>query len=110
MGEVLEPAGFLYEPESLQYTVTKKYTPDFVYGDLLVEAKGWFRPGDRQKYKAIAASLLFQELVFLLQTPNKKVQKGAKLTMAGWCDKEEIKWFSNPDDLIMYARIGGYDE
>jgi hypothetical protein len=104
MGAVLEPAGFSYEPHALTYTVTKRYTPDFVLGDTLVEAKGWFRPGDRQKYKAVVKTLLFQELVFLLQYPNKKVQKGAKLTMAGWCNKEGIRWFEDPEAVVTYAK------
>jgi len=111
VAKLLEPEGFMYETTRHQYTIDHKYTPDFVLGDVLVECKGWFRPGDRQKYKAVKQGLLldlFQdwELVFLLQSPNKKVQKGAQLTMAGWCDKEGIKWFSmdNIEDLIAYAR------
>jgi len=103
LGSVLEPAGFLYEPFKTEYVIPHKYTPDFVHGDILVEAKGWFRPGDRQKYKAIRDSLGSQELVFVLQYPLKRVQKGAKLTMGGWCDKEDIVWFATPEELIDYA-------
>jgi hypothetical protein len=31
--------------------------------------------------------------VFVLMKPEKKVRKGAKLTMAQWCDKEGILWY-----------------
>lgn len=104
MAAVLEPANFQYEPWSMKYEITHRYTPDFVYDDVMVEAKGWFRPGDRQKYKAIRDALEPpEELVFLLQSPHKKVQKGAKLTMSGWCEKENIKWFSRPEEVIKYA-------
>jgi hypothetical protein len=106
-GQVLLPAGFSYEPHSVPYIIHHKYTPDFVCGDLLVEAKGWFRPGDRQKYKAIRDSLEApSELVFLLMRPNKKVSKGAQLTMGGWCTKEDIKWF----DLTTLEELAEYGQ
>ena len=109
MAEVLEREGFSYEPYSLRYTIDHQYTPDFVLGNLLVEAKGWFRPGDRQKYRAIRDSLRYNyELVFLLQSPLKKVSKGAQLTMSGWCEKEDLEWFSDPSELSDYAHSGDY--
>ena len=74
-----------------------------------MEAKGWFRPGDRQKYKAIRDSLGEDfELVFLLQYPEKKVSKGAQLTMAGWCNKEKLQWFADPQLLSDYVHSGDY--
>ena len=116
MGAVLEPAGFDYEPGSYPYMVYHKYTPDWtvmVRGDyqILVEGKGWFRAGDRQKYKAIRDSLLRidgreepnKELVFLLMHPTKKCQKGGQITMAQWCDKEDIKWFDTAEGVVNYA-------
>jgi hypothetical protein len=112
-GDLLEPEGFLYEPYKVDYVVHHKYTPDFVYqvNDLeaiVVEAKGFFRPGDTQKYKAIRTALEdmhggCHELVFLLQSPMKQVRKGAILTMSQWCTKEGIRWFHHPWELIEYA-------
>ena len=108
-GDVLEPQGFVYERHAVQYTVAHNYTPDFVYTidggyQILVEVKGWFRPGDRQKYKAIRDALDdSQELVFLLQNPRKIIQKGGRLTMSGWCDKEGLKWFSTPEEVVQYV-------
>jgi len=103
--DVLEPAGFLYEHCPFEYVVERRYTPDFQYGDVLVECKGWFRQGDRQKYKSIRDCLPDNyELVFLLMSPGKIIQRGGRLTMGGWCDKEGLKWFSNPQEVIDYVR------
>jgi len=106
VGEVLEPRGFEYEPFSVTYNMPGKYTPDFVLGDTLVECKGYFRPGDQKKYLAVKNGLVgSQELVFLLQYPSKRVRKGAKLTMSGWCDKNNIRWFATPQEVIDYADV-----
>jgi hypothetical protein len=112
-GAILEPAGFTYETDSIKYDVPHKYTPDFCiklddYCHIWVESKGWFRPGDRLKYKTIANAIRYRdsrhiEFCFLLQAPNKKVQKGAKLTMSGWCDKHDIRWFGTAEELVEWA-------
>jgi hypothetical protein len=85
-----------YEKVKVPYTVHRTYNVDFAKGDIYIEAKGFFRPGDTQKYKAIGDALkgTGKELVFLLQSPNKKVRKGAKMTMADWCEKEGFRWFT----------------
>lgn len=102
-----------YEPFSVDYVTHRKYTPDFVYrypdGQILVEVKGYFRPGDTQKYKAIRDQLaedsMFdtKELVFFLSSPFKKVRKGGMINMSQWCDKEGFKWFVDGQDLKEYA-------
>ena len=83
-----------YEPYQIPYVTKRNYTPDFTKGNILVEAKGYFRVGDTQKYKAIRDSLFSQELVFVLTNANKKVRKGSKITMGEWCEKEGFKWFT----------------
>jgi hypothetical protein len=110
IGEVLEGAGFVYEPFKVPYPMLSSYTPDWALGDICVEAKGYFRAGDTKKYKAIHEALRAggKELVFILQTPLKKVRKGSAITMAGWCNKHEIRWFLEPNDLLMYA-LESYD-
>jgi hypothetical protein len=96
----LQPFGFSYEPFQVPYEIPRKYTPDFVYEDnrgrcYLIECKGYFRAGDTQKYKAISKSLPWtRELIFVLMKPNQKVSKSTKLTMAEWCDKHEILWYT----------------
>lgn len=117
LGDFLCPAGALYEPFKIPYWTPGNYTPDFVfehdgYYQILVEAKGWFRPGDTKKYKAIREACVedgSMELVFILQYPHKKVRKGSKLTMAQWCEKEKIKWFcrDNIHELLVYNTFQG---
>ena len=92
-----------YEPRKINYVVHKKYLPDFMglnqNGDtIMVEAKGYFRVGDTQKYKAIRDSLhVYEHLVFLLYSPTKKIRKGAKMNMGEWCEKEGLRWFTLED-------------
>lgn len=83
-----------YEQDRIRYFISKAYIPDFSKGNEHIEVKGYFRCGDIQKYKAINEEMRRQgqRFSFILQNPNKKVRKGAKLTMAGWCDKNNIPW------------------
>ena len=85
-----------YEPTAMSYYVPRQYTPDFVNGSLVVEAKGYFREGDTQKYRAINAECkdLGLTFVMVLMNPDKKVRKGATLNMSGWCEKNGIPWFT----------------
>ena len=85
-----------YEPHQIEYSVPRKYTPDFAYKNIIVEAKGYFSEGDTQKYRAIhdQTCKTGKMLVFVLMNPDKKVRKGSTLTMAGWCDKNYIPWFT----------------
>jgi hypothetical protein len=88
---------FDYEPFTVPYTISRSYRPDFVdsSGLSLVECKGYFRDGDTKKYTSIRDSLPEgQELIFVLMQPNKKIRKGAKMTMSQWCDKERILWYT----------------
>ena len=103
----LTPRGmFKFEPYTIPYTIHRNYKPDFVFGDYLIECKGYFRAGDTQKYTAIRDSLAGQELIFVLSDPNKKLRKGAKMTMGQWCDKEELQFFTlqTIDDLLKYVK------
>ncbi len=97
-----------YESTKVSYVTRRTYNPDFVLEKgpdvLLVEVKGFFRVGDTQKYKAIRDALdAYQELVFFLQSPRSKVRKGAKMSMAQWCETEGLKWFDDPLELKKYG-------
>ena len=88
-----------YESKQIPYIVNRMYIPDFIgmkgKFEILVEAKGYFRVGDIQKYKAIRDSLpKKKQLVFLLYNPDKKVRKGSKMNMAEWCEQENMKWYT----------------
>jgi hypothetical protein len=104
---------FDYEPFTVPYTIERTYRPDFVHSSsgVLVECKGYFRDGDTKKYTSVRDSLpTGQQLVFVLMQPNKKIRKGAKMTMSQWCDKEGILWYSldTLQELIDYVtNFGG---
>ena len=97
---------FVYEPFDIPYTTHRKYKPAFVHPPTgkLIECKGFFRQGDTLKYKAIR-DCSDKELIFVLSDPFKKVRKGAKITMAQWCDKEGFKYFTvqQKDELMNYV-------
>jgi hypothetical protein len=97
-----------FEPLQMEYTVPRKYTPDFVKGKIYVETKGYFREGDTQKYRAIndQCTVDGNTLVFVLMNPDKKVRRGANLSMAGWCEKNNIPWFS----METINELRSYDE
>jgi len=87
-----------YEPFTVPYIVHRKYIPDFVRGNELIEVKGYFRVGDTQKYKAVRDSLPSkQKLIFVLADHRKKIRKGAKMNMGEWCDKEGFEWYDVKD-------------
>ena len=86
---------FQFEPFDIPYIIKRKYKPDFVKDDVLIECKGFFRSGYTAKYKAIKSCTEGEyELVFILSDPSKKVRKGSKMNMGQWCDKEGIKHFT----------------
>lgn len=95
VGDVVEAKGFKYESTAVSYVVPSSYTPDFSGHGIHVEVKGYFRPGDRQKYKAINKALRAagEQLVFILYDPDKQCRKDNKITMGQWCDKSKIQWF-----------------
>lgn len=92
-----------YEPESFDYTVARRYTPDFCWNDgeereVWIEVKGFFREGDTAKYKAIRQCYPNIRLVFVFHAPFKKVRKRGKITMAEWAQKNGWEW-TTPDAL-----------
>ena len=101
VGDWIVPFGATYEKHVVFYSIPKKYTPDFTLDDyrIHVEVKGWFRSGDRQKYKAIKEAMDEQgwTFVFILQNPGKPVSKGAKSNMGDWCTNNGILWFAADD-------------
>ena len=88
-----------YETERIEYTIDKIYVPDFIprakKNKVIIEVKGFFRPGDLQKYKAIRDCLnSSRRLIFIFANPDKPVRRGAQLTMGQWATKEGFSWYS----------------
>lgn len=90
-----------HHPEKVEYVVEHKYTPDFKYGNILIEAKGRFMTSsEAAKYVWIRKKLPEgTELVFLFMKPNcamphtKKRKDGTRRTHADWADKNDFRWF-----------------
>ena len=105
--EALPRGSYEYEAEKVPYTIHKTYLVDFTVNGCKIECKGFFREGDTQKYKAIRDTLAEQgeELIFVLSDPNKKIRKGAKMTMGQWCEKEGFPWFTldTTEELLSYV-------
>lgn len=80
----------------MDYTMRRKYIPDFSRDNVVLEVKGFFRPGDQAKYLAVRDALKNEgrELVFVFSQPTKPVRKGAKLTHGLWCEKHDIRYCS----------------
>ena len=89
-----------YEPFSIPYILVRRYTPDFVKGNKFIEVKGFFRPGDTLKYRALqlTAKLMGKELLFVFNNPNKPLRRGSKTTHGKWCQKHGIRYVT-PENI-----------
>lgn len=91
-------ATFCYEPHWIEYIQpekVRKYKPDFIVGNIVIEVKGRFDTADRQKHiylKNHYGSDL--DIRFLFGNPHQKISKKSKTTYAMWCAKHGFKWGS----------------
>tara|TARA_R100000458_G_C8257301_1_gene233265 strand:- start:16 stop:429 length:414 start_codon:yes stop_codon:yes gene_type:complete len=94
----------------VEYVIKKKYEPDFVKGNILLEAKGRFWDhAEYSKYVWIREALPDTiELVFLFQKPYSpmpgatKRKDGTKRTHAEWAETNDFKWYTEetlPEEL-----------
>lgn len=89
---------WMYEPEKWDWVPPKrKYTPDFkvmrkdgTY--FFVEYKGWLRPEDRTKMKAIKQQYPYIDIRFIFTNASKPIYKGSKTTYAGWAEQHGFFW------------------
>ena len=81
-----------YEAIKLPYVTKHTYTPDFVDVEhkRIVEAKGYFRPSDRAKMKAVRAAHPQYHIEIWFTNPNKTISKSSTTTYAQWCQKNGI--------------------
>ena len=90
-------AKWKYEARKIPYVMHRNYTADFIdEEDIVLEVKGFFRPGDQAKYIAVrdAVAKEGKQFVFCFSDPNKPVRRGAKLTHGLWCEKHDIPYTS----------------
>jgi len=88
-----------YESVKIEWEDAKdkkhKYTADFIHlnGKKMIEVKGYFRRGERTKYKAIKKQNENVELIFAFQDPDRLIRR-EKITYRYWCDKNGFTCFS----------------
>ena len=84
-------AKITYETVSLPYTVRKNYWPDFVCvrpdgHTFYIEVKGYFRPEDRTKLRAVIQEVPRPD-IRLVFGANNKISSKSKMRYSDWCDK-----------------------
>ncbi len=79
---------YMYEWDWIDYTVTRKYRPDFLLPNQIhVEVKGYFRSADQRKHRAIKRQHPKLDIRFVFENSRRKLRKGAKSTYGEWCYK-----------------------
>lgn len=87
---------FLYEARSYEYSLISKYTPDFFLpNEIILEAKGFFKPSDRRKMLAIKHQYPDLDIRFVFQR-NNTLSKNSKTTYGDWCNKHGFLWCIHP--------------
>ena len=80
-----------YESQRLSYVVERDYKPDFLVGDIYVEAKGYFRSADQRKMRSVRDQHPDKDIRFVFQNAKSRVQ-GSQMTCAEWCEKYGFIW------------------
>lgn len=94
---VFKDVTFDYESLKLKWHSEHIYTPDFVITTrsrkkIVIEAKGFFRPSDRMKIRAIKEQHPDIDLRFVFENPHRTISKKSSTTYARWCEKKDIPW------------------
>jgi len=77
---------FKYEDVALDYTLTKKYWPDFIVNDsLYLEVKGYFDGQSRTKMRAVKLANPELDIRMVFDKDNKI--SGSKMRYSDWCKK-----------------------
>lgn len=115
IAQQLKEAGieFTYEDKRLKYTVparTATYTPDFHIGDMVIEAKGYFREAsDRQKLVLVKQAHPDMDLRLVFQKASNPIYKGSSTTYAKWAEDHGFKWADGgriPDEWLEEVKNG----
>lgn len=106
-----------YHPEKIEYTVSRKYEPDFEIehkgGKYLIEFKGYFRDNqEASKYTWISKVLPNDtELLFVFDRPDKPIHfrarrsDGTKQTHGEWADKNGFRYFDENSFIEFYKKL-----
>jgi len=91
----LEKAGvdFDYEKESYEYTLVKKYTPDFFLPNgIIIEAKGKFTSEDRRKHLVIKEHYPQLDIRFVFMRDN-RLRKNSSTNYSDWAYKNGYNYY-----------------
>jgi len=84
---------YAYEPIRLPYVLESTYCPDFVLPNgVHLEVKGFLKPEDRRKMKAVKAQHPDIDIRFVFQSPFNTISKTSKTTYAAWAEKAGFPW------------------
>ena len=110
----------VYERYQIDYIIPSQkhvYTPDFLLPNgIIVEAKGLFDADDRRKHLLLKQQHPNLDIRFIFSNTKTKIYKGAKSTVADWCDKHGFKyacreipaaWFLEPPKPHGLNKKGG---
>ena len=64
-----------YEPDKFEYTLHRKYCPDFKIGDVYIEVKGWWPSSERMKFLSVIRNNPELRIFVALQRPNQRLSK-----------------------------------
>lgn len=85
-----------YETSSFPYTIRKTYIADFTVVTqsgvtIYIETKGWFRPQDRTKMRAVREANPTADIRMVFPQ-NNKLNKTSKMRYSDWCEKHGIRY------------------
>ena len=99
VGEQLSNAGvsFEYEPRTVSISVPQRkatYLPDFWAKHIVIETKGYFYNGAKDRQKLILVKEQHPELDIriLFSDANKKIYKNSPTTYGKWATDHGFKW------------------
>ena len=94
VADLLDKLKVDYEYENCFFpnVIENKYVPDFRVGDVYLETKGYFKPADRRKMKAVKKANPDLDIRLVFQAPYNKISKRSKTTYAKWADKNGFPW------------------
>jgi len=71
------------------------YTPDFISPDRkkVLEVKGYFRKGDRTKYRLIKEQNPSYTFIFAFEGPSRRI-KGTTISYGEWCKRNGFQCLS----------------
>jgi hypothetical protein len=87
---------FSYEELKIKYEVPARqarYTPDFQFGTIVCEVKGYFRnAAERQKLLLVKEQYPHLDIRLVFQNASKPLYKGSKTTYAQWANDNGFRW------------------